>query len=421
MALELLDQIVDFFLKQRKKDEFPLLIGFSGGSDSLILAHSLFKLGYPIHLAHFDHGWREESQLEAQKCQEWAKQREIPFHTTRSQNPKRTELSARDERYVFFQSLWESRQYSALVLGHHSLDQAETVLKRIFETAHLVNCKGMSPQSTHGPMLIWRPMLSISKQLIHEYQEKEGLVPNEDKSNLDSKYLRGRMRTEIFPLLEESFQKSITAPLLQLADRSRHLDDYLAKKCASIKEISGPFGDMWDFANDHLVEIEYLLQKRFALPITILNQVIDAIEKGEANRKVVWKNRYFVVDRGRFFYLQRPIPTFPTLKTPVNLSNRDWESPGWRWSFSLSQKKQEKDSNWESWWKGEVTLSIPQKKFSFAHPDRFCRERWNQLKVPAFLRDTLPVLQGSEGQIVDFLTGSHCNEGQSVTVSLTPF
>ena len=112
-----LEKNVETFLKQSSPFKKKLFLGFSGGEDSLVLAHCLDQMNVDFELAHFDHGWRENSDLEARNLKKWANSRNIPFHTMRSLSPVKSELAARTERYQFFEDLFATGKFEALLLA----------------------------------------------------------------------------------------------------------------------------------------------------------------------------------------------------------------------------------------------------------------------------------------------------------------
>ena len=138
------------FLNSRCDWSRPVLIGLSGGPDSMALLHLLRecaqKKDLRIGVAHVNHCWRAESSYEAAQLEELVKNLGYSFHL-KVLNPSELtgnlEDACRRERLAFFNELTHAYGYQAVILGHHRDDQAETVLKRFLEGASLVNLKGM--------------------------------------------------------------------------------------------------------------------------------------------------------------------------------------------------------------------------------------------------------------------------------------
>lgn len=141
-----------------------------------------------------------------------------------------SEEAARTARLNFFNSLSEKWDYQALLLGHQADDQAETILKRILEGASLAALEGMRSIQPFGNLTIWRPLLTTPKKKIVAWASKAGLLPIDDPTNRDPKYLRSRMRTVIFPQLETSFGKGIAFNLLRMGDFAREVRRYVHRK-----------------------------------------------------------------------------------------------------------------------------------------------------------------------------------------------
>jgi tRNA(Ile)-lysidine synthase len=217
---------VKHFLKNKLTGEKPVLVGFSGGSDSTALLHLVQD--FNIHVAHVDHGWRPESGVEAELLRKRVKH---PFYLLKATKGFHDEAGAREERFRLFSHLYQELGCQALLLAHHGDDQSETVFKRILEGAHPTSLGGILPETEYMGMRILRPLLDVTKKEILEWLEEEGITGwIEDASNLDTKYLRARMRQEILPDLSQKFGKEVSGNLRRLGNFSQELSDYLHRK-----------------------------------------------------------------------------------------------------------------------------------------------------------------------------------------------
>jgi tRNA(Ile)-lysidine synthase len=222
------------FIKKEWDGKSPLLLGYSGGPDSKALLYSLLEAKIPLHLAHVDHGWREESAMQAQELAAEAERLGCPFHAHRLKGkPSRNaEDAARGERLSFFQSLYERIPFQALLLAHHQDDVAETALKRVLEGAHLSHLGGMAEVSTMNGLPVWRPLLTVRKKELLSYLQQRSLVPIHDHTNEDKAFLRARFRQEMLPMLSRGLGKEIHENLSLLSTRAFELKNYLEKKVA---------------------------------------------------------------------------------------------------------------------------------------------------------------------------------------------
>lgn len=224
------------FLETRGIKAGPWLLGCSGGADSKALLHLLTpicrKKGVVLLVAHVDHGWRKESAEEAVALEKQVEAMGWPFilKTVDSQlfGSGNWELKGREIRLQFFSELYLKQGASALFLGHHADDRAEGVLKRLFEGASLPLLGGVSSDCEIVGMRVLRPLLSYPKKKIVGYLEKNKISYFSDPTNTDPAFLRGRMRSEMLPFLQNSFGKQIGKNLCLFADEAQAVITYFS-------------------------------------------------------------------------------------------------------------------------------------------------------------------------------------------------
>jgi tRNA(Ile)-lysidine synthase len=206
---ELVNFLEQSFLKQKLKKNCHLLVGVSGGVDSVVLGHALSQLRslYPFNLSfiYIDHQLHPESKQWANSVKRLAKKVSTEYiyeKVTIDQDLKLgTEGAARKHRYQAFQK----HQKDILVLAQHEDDQLETLLLQLARGA---GSKGLSCMPEyHEKLKIWRPLLGVSKDLIHGYQQEHKLKFIEDSSNFDNKYDRNYLRNKVIPLIKKRFPK----------------------------------------------------------------------------------------------------------------------------------------------------------------------------------------------------------------------
>jgi len=272
----------------------PLLLGLSGGSDSLALYHLLLECQVEdLHAVHIDHGWRKESSEEGAWLQRQVKG---PFHLVRLEGGCRGEETARQDRYAAFGKLYQQLGAQALLLGHQADDQSETVLKRVLEGAHLLALGGIHPVSQRWGMTIWRPLLMFPKHQIRLWLEKKGVTPLEDPSNADPQFLRARMRRDIFPDLAKQFGKEIGDNLCRLGASAQELKEYLDKKMEPyfqkvVRTDEGVTIDCNPFFPFERVEVKAFLKKladqeKIFLSHAALESLYSLLEKNTPRAKI---------------------------------------------------------------------------------------------------------------------------------------
>src|SRR5512133_976598 len=201
-----------------------LIIGLSGGADSTALLDLLAnRPEMPLQLiaAHLNHCLRgAESDADEEFCRGLAVQYGIPFESRRidvkadaGTGSLNLEDAGRRARIAFFDDLLTARQAAAVVLAHHADDQAETVLMRLLRGSGTTGLAGMSYRNSRGYV---RPLLGISRSEIESHLVERGLVWRDDITNLDTTFLRNRIRHELLPLLEQ-YNPSVRACLATTA------------------------------------------------------------------------------------------------------------------------------------------------------------------------------------------------------------
>jgi tRNA(Ile)-lysidine synthase len=286
------------FIEKRLDPSRPLLLAYSGGPDSKALLYGLLEAGFRPHLAHVDHGWREESRQEALALEKEAAQLNLPFHSIRlTQTPeKNLEEHGREARIGFFRSLFDQIPFQSLLLGHHADDLAETALKRIFEGANLPFLGGMTAVCTLNGMPVWRPLLGLRKKEILLFLEARSLQGIYDRTNDDPRFLRTRLRHTLIPELCTAFGKEIVSNLAILSERAYELKEYLDRKISSIRRKEGEWGSAFYLKDVERVEARHLL-KGFIPSRALIEAVLDA-ERGVFSPNIYVQNGWVVIFYG---------------------------------------------------------------------------------------------------------------------------
>lgn len=195
-----------------------MVVGVSGGPDSLALLHYLWgqkeEKNLSIVVAHVDHMFRgQESFEDALFVKAYCEQRGIPFEMTRINVPeiirqtrKNSQAASRQARYEFFEEIMEKYSYNFLALGHHGDDQVETILMRMTRGSSGAGRAGIPFTRPFGNGYIFRPFLALTKMEITQYCHKQNLVPRIDPSNKKNIYSRNRFRNEVLPFLKAENQ-----------------------------------------------------------------------------------------------------------------------------------------------------------------------------------------------------------------------
>lgn len=424
-------QKVRDFLKDRFKPGRPLLVGFSGGPDSLALVHALLecKRFFPldIHLAHIDHGWREESKRQADEFKEKMERLGLAFHL-KTLNPSdfavgNKENKARDLRHAFFQEIYYLIDAQALLLAHQMDDLAETVLKRLFEGAGIFSWSSMQESSSLNGMHLWRPLLSLSKKELLAWLELRGLIYYVvDGTNLDPQFLRGRMRTEIFPYLEELFGKNIVASLCTLSEDAALVTEPLVASFANLaanakKCLLGTYIDFDQLSTLTLKKtplfVKYFLGE-LGIPVSrSMIRAIAGILADSVGPKRFESGKWDIYIERRRLFVSEELPQFSSLSP---LKEGLWQAGTWTYEVKWEEVSElKKTSSWQDAFNGQFFVELPQESYFLATHEGlkslslkdFLSKRLSSSGVPSFLRSLFPFVIHNDELIHEFLTGKN--------------
>lgn len=220
--------------------ESTVLVGVSGGPDSMALLHALAALrpalGCRLHAAHVDHGLRPretpaEERLVAGICRDL----EIPLAVERvatQEVARRRRLSleeaARVLRYRFFEAAARECGAGRIAVAHTADDQAEEVLIRLLRGAGRGGLSGMRPRRENG---VVRPLLGLWRRDVLAYLAAGDTPYCLDSSNMDRRFLRNRVRHDLLAELR-AYNPAISATLCRTAEVLAAEDDLLARLTA---------------------------------------------------------------------------------------------------------------------------------------------------------------------------------------------
>lgn len=215
----------------------PVLVGVSGGRDSIVLLHWLKGCGFDkIIVCHLDHGLRKESRGDARFVADFAETLGVVCEISRSNVvtlAKRLKISiesaAREARYKFFARMARKHSCQRLLLAHHADDQVETFLFNLIRGSGSSGLGGMSPLSLRdNGLLVARPLLGVWREEIDAYIAAHALPFREDGSNTDPRYTRNRIRHSALPALAAALGRDFRRALWRTAELLRAEDEHLA-------------------------------------------------------------------------------------------------------------------------------------------------------------------------------------------------
>ena len=207
--------------------EDRVLVGVSGGGDSVSLVLVLKELGYKTGIGHLNHGLRGiESDDDERFVSELASKLGVPFYSHRiSIRPADGNLEAacRTARKEFFRSVCERDGFSKIAVAHTRDDRVETCLLNLFRGAGMEGLVSMAPVS--GNTI--RPLIEASHEDIQRFLLSSKQSWRTDTSNLDPSFARNRLRHEFIPMLERSFNPNLRDTLSRTVDLFRNEDRWM--------------------------------------------------------------------------------------------------------------------------------------------------------------------------------------------------
>lgn len=231
-----------------------VVVGVSGGADSVALLHILSRLkdlNLEITAAHLNHGIRaEEAERDSRFVERAAADLGLRFEhkkvdtlAYKEERKLSLEDAARELRYEFFNEVMENLGASKIATAHTRDDQAETILMRLLRGSGLRGLSGIPPIS-RGCLI--RPLLFVSREEIENYLKSNGIEWVEDSTNASTEFLRNRVRQELIPILTE-YNPQLTDTLSRTADILRSYEEFISSEVEKLfeelfgKDVNGEF------------------------------------------------------------------------------------------------------------------------------------------------------------------------------------
>lgn len=288
--------------------EEKLILGISGGADSVCLMHVFLELGYSFELAHCNFNLRgEESDADEYFVKDLAKEHQLKVHIKQfdtlvyaAENKISTQMAARDLRYAWFEKLRIKSNAKYLAIAHHANDDVETFFINLVRGSGLKGFLGIKEKNN----AIVRPLLSVSRLEIEQYLKDRGLVFREDSSNASVKYLRNKIRHELIPLLAQmnpSIQQTVK-------DEMRILDGvaqiYASKVEEVRKDLTQEKNGIVQLEISALLALNPLHSYLYELLSAYGFYAVEAISKalqGQSGKQFFSSTHQLVVDRENIF------------------------------------------------------------------------------------------------------------------------
>lgn len=285
----------------------PVIVGLSGGADSVALLSVMISLGYRCVAAHANFHLRgDESMRDEAHARDIAarlgaisievKDFDIPAwcHT----HGGSVEMACRETRYEWFRDLAKRYDALAIAVAHHAGDNTETMLLNLLRGSGASGLRAMLPRANG----IMRPLLSSTRADIEQYLEANHLTYITDSSNLTLDYRRNRLRNEIIPAMERNFPGAsggMRTTIANMRSTERMLNRYLNLLITSASRPDGSI-DLTPLSGDRLEEGVEALLKWSGKEGLNRSQATDILQRPEASgrRYATPGGTEYVVDHG---------------------------------------------------------------------------------------------------------------------------
>ena len=292
-----------------------IVVGFSGGPDSVFLVEMLKKLknfiNFKIYLVHINHLLRgEDADSDENFSFEYAKKNNLEIFTKRipvkeiaKEMGKTLEEVGREERYKFFSEIYETVGANKIATAHNKDDQIETFLFRLIRGTSLQGLEGIKIKNNN----IIRPISEIYKKDILEYLNKNEIQYKIDKTNFENEFTRNSIRLDLIPFIEERYNIKFKDKIFSLIEEIRennqnnslNLSDYTDTEN---KMILQKIKILSNFDRKNLLTL-FLNQKNIEVNRNKIDE-INSLIKSNGTKKIDLDKTYRIVKNYTHLYIE---------------------------------------------------------------------------------------------------------------------
>jgi tRNA(Ile)-lysidine synthase len=228
-----------------------MLVTLSGGPDSVALLHLLhtvsMEMGFSVSAAHVNYGLRgEESHEDERFCRDLCKQLGVKVRVKKAglsarKSGTNLQAEARSIRYKFFDEISAKYRITWIATGHNKTDNIETILMNLCRGAGTFGLSGIEPVSGN----VIRPLLDFTRDEIVTYLQRNHLPYRIDRSNLEDKYTRNKVRQQLLPVVLKIFGDKAISSITRAGQILAQQEHYLRGQIAQLMNrdaVVTPFG-----------------------------------------------------------------------------------------------------------------------------------------------------------------------------------
>ena len=292
-----------------------IVVGFSGGPDSVFLVEMLKKLknfiNFKIYLVHINHLLRgEDADSDENFSFKYAKKnnleifiKRIPVKEIAKEIGKTLEEVGREERYKFFSEIYEKVRATKIATAHNKDDQIETFLFRLIRGTSLQGLEGIKIKNNN----VIRPISEIYKKDILEYLNKNEIQYKIDKTNFENEFTRNSIRLDLIPFIEERYNIKFKDKIFSLIkeirennqNNSLNLSDYTDSENRIILEKTKFLSN---FDKKNLLSL-FLNKKNIEVNRNKIDEISSLI-KSNGTKKIDLDKSYRIVKGYTYLYIE---------------------------------------------------------------------------------------------------------------------
>lgn len=234
--MELLDRVQAFLDDQGVSREDGIVLGCSGGIDSMVLADALYKLGYKMGIYHMNAGLRgADADADEELVEKWAVGMGVSYkaghYKIGSGKRKSTQMRARTQRYTDLQNTRAEWNMKWVATAHHRQDRLETSILNFLRGTGIQGLTALRSRREN----VLRPLLSFNKEELYRYAELKSVPWREDSSNRSLGYARNRVRLKVIPAMDEVGDRGLEGAYRTI-DLLQEATDFLDEKLSEAVE-----------------------------------------------------------------------------------------------------------------------------------------------------------------------------------------
>lgn len=310
-------ETIQFNLKHRckVKPESKILIGLSGGADSVTLLNILLSLGYQCQAAHCNFHLRaDESDRDEAMVRQICISKGIPLHVAHFDTKKEAgeagisiEMAARRLRYNWFRTLMQENHLKYTAIGHHADDSAETFFLNLTRGTGV---KGLSGIRYRNEAII-RPMLDISRDEIEAYCLENHITYVNDSTNAEEHYLRNKIRHSVIPVFKEinpSFLQTMMGNMQRMEEMANLLADAVdsfKQEAVAVENNNILISNKILQQSKHKKLVLFEMLNQYGFSASVIDNIIDCLEEEKTGRQFFSTSHRLILDRYNIILLPR--------------------------------------------------------------------------------------------------------------------